>query len=64
MISLAEYLQDFFKRTKPLHNFSEIETQIEEMFESEWEQRSLFGWETAIAKIYGEASSATKDDKL
>ena len=24
------------------------------MFEGEWEQRSLFGWETAICKIYGE----------
>ena len=24
------------------------------MFASEWEQRSLFGWESAIEKLYGE----------
>ena len=24
------------------------------MFESEWEQKSLFGWENAINRIYGE----------
>ena len=26
-----------------------------EMFESEWDQRSLYGWETAIARMYGES---------
>lgn len=25
------------------------------MFEGEWEQRSLFGWETSIAKMNGES---------
>ena len=24
------------------------------MFNSEWEQRSLFGWESAIEKLYGD----------
>ena len=27
------------------------------MFEGEWDQRSLFGWESSIAKIYGEEQS-------
>lgn len=28
--------------------------QVQEMFDSEWEQRSLFGWESAITRINGE----------
>lgn len=51
---LADYLQDFLRRSKPLLDFDELSSQFDEMFESEWDQRSLFGWETAIAKIYGE----------
>ena len=55
---LVEYLKDFIKRAKPLLDFEELRTQIEEMFEGEWEQRSLFGWEASIAKIYGEEPHA------
>jgi len=51
---LADYLKDFLRRSKPLLDFDELSSQFDEMFESEWDQRSLFGWETAIAKIYGE----------
>ena len=54
---LADSLKDFFQRTKPLVDFREIVEQTEEMFEAEWEQRSLFGWESAIAKLYGEAAA-------
>ena len=53
--SLADYLQDFYRRSQPLIDFSEIADQVEEMFEGEWDQRSLYGWETAIAKVYGES---------
>ena len=52
--SLFDYLKDFLSRAKPLLDFKEISEQTEEMFEGEWEQRSLFGWEAAICKIYGE----------
>lgn len=55
--NLVEYLKDFFRRSKPLLNFTELSMQTDEMFEGEWEQRSLFGWETTITKIYGEVAS-------
>ena len=52
--NLAETLKDFFQRSRPLADWTEIVEQTEEMFASEWEQRSLFGWESAIEKLYGE----------
>jgi len=51
---LFHYLQDFIQRAKPLLDFTELSGHIEEMFDGEWDQRSLYGWEVAIAKIYGE----------
>lgn len=56
VVQLDDYLKDFLRRSKPLLDFSELNTQFDEMFESEWEQRSLFGWEAAIVKIHGEES--------
>jgi splicing factor 3A subunit 3 len=54
---LKDYLIDFFQRVQPLIDFkAEVYDQVQEMFESEWEQRSLFGWETAIHRIYGESN--------
>lgn len=41
-----------------MEDFVELRAQTEEMFETEWEQRSLFGWETSIAKIHGEQPPA------
>ena len=32
------------------------------MFDGEWEQRSLFGWENAIAKIYGEDNAPSESN--
>lgn len=37
LISLKYYLQSFFKKTQPLVDWSKIEEQTEEMFDSEWE---------------------------
>jgi len=31
------------------------------MFDGEWEQRSLFGWETSISKIYGETAQVAEE---
>ena len=59
---LADSLKDFFQRTKPLVDFREIIESTEEMFEAEWEQRSLFGWESAIAKLYGEAVAMHQEE--
>ena len=33
------------------------------MFEGEWDQRSLFGWESSIAKIYGEHPQADQSQQ-
>ena len=52
---LVEYMKDFVRRAKPLLDFEELRIQVDEMFEGEWEQRSLFGWEAAIAKLNGES---------
>ncbi len=51
--SLRDYLTEFFKKTQPLTDWAKIEEQTEEMFDSEWDQASLFGWEETIAKILG-----------
>ena len=61
--NLVDYLKDFFCRSKPLVDFSEISEQVEEMFDGEWEQRSLFGWENAIAKIYGEDNAPSESNE-
>jgi hypothetical protein len=54
---LRDYLCDFFQRVQPLINFKEeVLDQVQEMFDSEWEQRSLFGWEGAIARINGDSA--------
>ena len=60
---LSDYLKDFFQRTQPLVDFKTIVDQTDEMFEAEWDQRSLFGWETFISRIVGEAmpDSVTKN---
>jgi len=48
---LADYLIDFFKRTQPLLDFDKsIKDPTEEMFESEWQNASLFGWESVIVR--------------
>jgi hypothetical protein len=52
--SLCEYLKDFFKRTNPLVDFGVIEDQTNEMFDQEWEQKSLYGWELFIPRIMGD----------
>ena len=57
--ALADYLKDFLQRSKPLEDFAELREQTDEMFEMEWEQRSLFGWESAIAKLHGEKLPVT-----
>jgi len=54
---LCSYLKDFFQRTNPLVDFAQISEQTEEMFEQEWDQRSLFGWEQFIPRIVGEAQA-------
>ena len=45
---MIEYLVEYFKKTQPLIEWGKIEEQTEEMFQSEWEQGSLFGWEDII----------------
>jgi len=38
-----------------LVDWSKIEEQTEEMFVSEWEQGSLFGWEETIQRMNGQS---------
>lgn len=51
--NIKNYLVHFFKKTQPLVSWDKIQEQTDEMFESEWEQGSLFGWEETILKIRG-----------
>lgn len=51
---MTEYLMDFYQRTHPLVDFKSLIQSTEEVFESEWEQKSLFGWESVIYRINGE----------
>jgi hypothetical protein len=37
LTGLKDYLTEFFKKTQPLVEWSKIEEQTEEMFESEWD---------------------------
>jgi hypothetical protein len=42
---------EFFKRTQPLIDFeTTIQEPTEQMFEEEWSQASLFGWESVIQR--------------
>jgi splicing factor 3A subunit 3 len=52
-MGLKSYLVSFFKKTQPLIPWEKIEETTEEMFESEWDQGSLFGWEDTIQRIRG-----------
>jgi hypothetical protein len=49
LIGLTKYLTSFFKKTHPLYDFkAEVEVPFAEMFEEEWSNGSLFGWESIL----------------
>ena len=50
-MDLVKYLTNFYKKTHPLENFSDIEQEFEETFQEEWTQGSLYGWESIIARM-------------
>ena len=43
--SLAQYLESFLRRTKPLENLEKVFKGFDEEFEQEWEQDKVPGWE-------------------
>jgi splicing factor 3A subunit 3 len=58
LTELKDYLVSFFKKTQPLIEFEEVKGQVEEMFESEWEMCSLFGWEEVILRLKGQSDNS------
>lgn len=56
---LAKYLTEFYRKTHPLSDFkTEVDTPFQEMFEEEWQNGSLYGWEVVLAEF-----SATEESK-
>ncbi|QIX01569.1 hypothetical protein AMS68_007086 [Peltaster fructicola] len=43
--SLAQYLQDFMRKTKPLEELEKVFAQFDAEFEKEWEAGTVAGWE-------------------
>ena len=62
--NLKEYLTGFFRKTQPLIDWDRIEEQTEEMFNSEWEQGSLFCWEEIIQRMRGTNSGEKGQNPL
>lgn len=47
--SLAQYLESFLRRTKPLEDLDKLLKSFDEEFEKEWEEDKVAGWESVKA---------------
>lgn len=56
---LAEYLESFMKRTKPLENLGKLFTSFDQDFEKAWEADELPGWNPETQKV-GPAAPKTE----
>lgn len=60
--SLAQYLESFMRRTKPLENLDRLFSTFDEEFEKAWEDNDVPGWSKAIPQTNGDASSGPKTE--
>ena len=51
-MDLTKYLTAYYKKTHPLEDFkSTIQVPFDELFEEEWLQGSLYGWEQVLLEV-------------
>lgn len=58
--SLAQYLESFFRKTKPLEDLDKLLKSFEEEFEKEWEEDKVAGWESARAATSSSSGPVTE----
>ena len=56
--SLAQYLEAFMRRTKPLEDLEKLFTDFDKEFEQLWKENKAVGWEKDATQANGGASSA------
>ncbi len=54
--TLAQYLESFLRRTKPLEDLDKLFTEFDSDFEKRWEHDDVPGWEEKVAQTNGSAS--------
>ena len=57
---LADYLEDFLKRTRPLEDLEKFFTSIDRDFEEAWEANGVLGWGNEQAAATGLAAPVTE----
>jgi splicing factor 3A subunit 3 len=62
--SIYDYLQDYFRKTNPLLDYSEIEVKIQDEFEKEWKEGTLFGWEKVIKSFKKDIDNLLNNDSF
>lgn len=55
--SLAQYLESFMRRTKPLEDLDKLFVQFDEEFEKAWSEGAVPGWGAETTQVNGVASS-------
>lgn len=60
--NLANYLEQFFKNTKPLNDHSKLFEEFDAKFENDWEKGMIPGWEDEIKKV--RAEQADEESKV
>ena len=60
--SLAQYLESFMRRTKPLEDHDTLFAKFDEEFEKAWEENSVPGWSKDAGQANGGASSGPKTE--
>jgi splicing factor 3A subunit 3 len=55
--SLAEYLESFYQKTKPLNDSRKLFQEFDDEFDQLWEKNEVPGWEKVAAQANGTASN-------
>lgn len=58
--SLAQYLESFMRRTKPLEDLDKLLKSFDEEFQKEWEEDKIPGWESAKASTSSSSGPVTE----
>lgn len=58
---LADYLESFMRRTRPLENVDKVLTSFDDEFETAWEKGEIQGWEKDAASTNATAQTSTPD---
>ncbi|KAF0641562.1 hypothetical protein FPSE5266_05801 [Fusarium pseudograminearum] len=61
---LADYLESFMRRTRPLENVDKVLTSFDEEFETAWEKEEIQGWEKDASSTSGTAKKTSTADAV